>query len=54
MSSRVRRTLGCRRSGPVDLYTLRWFGFSSSYSSLNLNVSSVVATYLGAVECCMC
>ena len=43
-SSRVRGTLGCRRSGPADLYTLRWFSFSCTssckdqYSHLNENI----------------
>ena len=48
MSSRVRRTLGCRRSGPVDLYTLRWLSFSCTSYCLKLNVSSVLPTYLGS------
>ena len=48
MSSSVRRTLRCIRSGPVDLYMLRWFSFSRKYSCLKLNVSSVLPTYLGS------
>ena len=48
MSSKVRRTLGCRRVGPVDLYTFRWFSFSCASSILKLNVSSVLPTYLGS------
>ena len=49
MSSRV---LGCRRSGPVDLYMLRWFTFSCTSSSLKLNVSSVLPTYMGILFSC--
>ena len=48
MSSRVHRTLGCRRWGPVDLYTLRWFSFPCTSASLKSNVSSVLPTYLGS------
>ena len=29
-----RRTLGCRRSGHVDLYILRWFSFSCTVSNV--------------------
>ena len=47
-ASRVHRTLGSRRSDPVDLCTLRWFSFSRTSSCLKMNVSSVLPTYLGS------
>ena len=46
-----RRTLGCRRSGPVDLYMFRWISFSCTSSSRKLNVSGVLPAYL--VNCGM-
>ena len=48
ISSNVCRTLRCRRSGPVDLYTSRWFSLSYTSYSLKLNVLIVLPTYLGS------